>query len=117
MSESKELEVKEAAAKKAQELSGVLNVPVHPLVFKDDDGNFITGFIKEPARHVKLAVLDKSVMGGYSAASEMLGVILLKEHSDPRLSSERPEDDKLYLGAVMSAYDLVKFSVNQFKKK
>jgi hypothetical protein len=56
-------------------------------------------------------------MGGFSAAAEMLDSVLLKEHSDPRIYSERSEDDKIYLGAVMAAYDLVKFSVNTLKKK
>ena len=112
-----ETEVRQQAEEKANALALHLNTKVHPLVFKDENDVFITGFIKEPSRQVKLAVLDKSVMGGFSAASEMLDAILLKEHSDPRLSSERPEDDKIYLGAVMAAYDLVKFSINTFKKK
>jgi len=112
-----EIEAKKNAGEKAEMLSHQLNTKVHALVFKDEDDNFITGYIKEPSRQVKLAVLDKSVMGGFSAASEMLDAILLKEHSDPRLGSERPEDDKIYLGAVMAAYDLVKFNVNMFKKK
>jgi hypothetical protein len=112
-----ETDVKKQAEERAEQLSTQLNVKVHPLVFKDENDNFITGFIKEPSRQVKLAVLDKSVMGGFSAAGEMLDAILLKEYSDPRLASERPEDDKIYLGAVMASYDLIRFSVNTFKKK
>lgn len=103
---------------KADELSLSLGVKVHPIVFKEsEDSPEIVGFMKEPSRMVKLAVLDKSVMGGFSAAAEMLESVLLKEHSDPRIYSERTEDDKIYLGAVMAAYDLVKFSVNTAKKK
>jgi hypothetical protein len=103
---------------KAVELSQQLGVKVHAIVFKEDaDSTEVVGFIKEPSRAVKLAVLDKSVMGGFSAAAEMLDLILLKEHSDPRISSERSEDDKINLGAVMAAFDLVKFSTNTLKKK
>lgn len=109
---------KEIAEAKAKELSEQLGVKVYPLVFKEtEDSPEIIGFIKEPSRAVKLAVLDKSVMGGFSAAAEMLDIIILKEHSDPRITSERSEDDKIYLGAAMAAYDLVKFSQNLAKKK
>jgi hypothetical protein len=102
----------------AAELTAQLKVQVHAIVFKEnEDSPEIVGYIKEPSRAVKLAVLDKSVMGGFSAAAEMLDLVLLKEHSDPRISSERSEDDKIYLGAVMAAYDLVKFSTNTLKKK
>lgn len=109
---------KEEAEKKAGELSVSMSVKVHAIVFQESEGSEeVVGFIKEPSRMVKLAVLDKSVMGGFSAASEMLESVLLKEHSDPRIYSEKSEDDKIYLGAVMAAYDLVKFSVNTLKKK
>ena len=62
-------------------------------------------------------MLDKSVMGGYSAASEVLESVLLKEYSDTRIYSERTVDDSIYLGAVAAVYDLIKLSVNQAKKK
>ena len=109
---------KEEAEIKAGELSVSMGVKVHAIVFQEKEGDpEIVGFIKEPSRMVKLAVLDKSVMGGFSAASEMLESVLIKEHSDSRIYSEKSEDDKIYLGAVMAAYDLVKFSVNTLKKK
>lgn len=109
---------KEEAQIKADELTTSLGIKVHAIVFQESqDSTEVVGFIKEPSRMLKLAVLDKSVMGSFSAASEMLESVLLKEHSDPRIYSERSEDDKIYLGAVMAAYDLVKFSVNTLKKK
>jgi hypothetical protein len=73
--------------------------------------------VKEPSRAVKIAVMDKSLVGMYSASEQMLEVILIKEESDPRISSERSEDDKYYLGAVMEAYNLVKVAINQADKK
>lgn len=108
----------EEIQKKADELTAQLGVKVTPLLFKDaETGEEILGFIKEPSRQVKLAMLDKSMIGSFSAASEVLESILLKEHSDPRIFSEKSEDDRFYLGAVMAAYDRVKFSVNILKKK
>jgi hypothetical protein len=105
------------ANEKALELSEQLGVKVHPIVFKDKvTGEDIIGYLKEPNRAVKMAVLDKSVMGGFSAAQEMLEIILIKEHSNPRIYSDRPEDDEYNIGAVMAAFELVKFSVNSAKK-
>lgn len=109
---------KEEALKKAEDLSAQMNIKVHAVAFQEDENSpLIVGFIKEPSRMVKLAVLDKSMQGVFSAASEMLDGVLLKEHSDPRIYSEKSEDDKIYLGVVMAAYDLVKFSLNTLKKK
>jgi hypothetical protein len=103
---------------RAAQLSEKFGVKVHPLVFKDPESeNTIIGFMKEPSRQVKLAVLDKAVMGGFSAAAEMLETILIREESDPRIYSDKSEDDNIYLGAVMAAYNIVQFSVNQAKKK
>jgi hypothetical protein len=110
--------VAEMADIKAAELTEQLGVKVHPLVFKDEaTGQDIIGFIKEPSRQVKYAVLDKSMQGAFSAASEMLEAILIKEHSDPRIYSERAEDDQFNLGASMAAFQLVKLSANVAKKK
>lgn len=109
---------KEAAEQKAVELSQQLNTKVHPLVFMaSGEEDPVIGFVKEPNRQVKLAVLDKTLVGMYSAAAEMLDVIILKEHSDPRITSENPEHDKYYLGATMAAYELIKLAVNQIDKK
>lgn len=112
-----EKEVKEQVDAKAKELSESLKVQVHPIVFNAGDDDWVIGYLKEPTRQVKLAVLDKSIMGGFSAAGEALDAIIIKDQSDARLTSERSEDDKFYLGAVMAAYDLIKYSANVFKKK
>jgi hypothetical protein len=109
---------KEEAILKADELTKTLNVKVHPIVFQDNENSEpIIGFIKEPSRMVKLAVLDKSVMGGFSAAAEVLDSILIKEESDPRIYSENPEHDSIYLGAVSACYELITLNRNLLKKK
>lgn len=116
--ENKLQAAKEAAEQKAVELSQQLGAKVHPLVFTaSEEDEPVVGFVKEPSRAVKLAVLDKTLVGMYSAAAEMLDVIILKEHSDPRITSEKPEHDKYYLGATMAAYELIKLAVNQVDKK
>jgi hypothetical protein len=112
-------EAKATAAAKAKELSEQMNIRVHPLVFITDSkpAEVVVGYIKEPSRAVKIAVMDKSLVGMYSAASEALEGVLLKEHSDPRMLSERPEDDSVYLGAVLELYNLIKVSMNMADKK
>lgn len=108
----------EWANERAQQLTEQLNVKVHPIVFKEsEEAEPVIGFLKEPNRMVKLAVLDKTLMGSFSAAAEMLDVILIKDESDPRLYSEKPEHDKFYLGAVKAAQDLIQISIEQSAAK
>jgi hypothetical protein len=108
----------EEAVKKAEDLSVSMSKKVHAIFFKENkDGEEIVGFIKEPSRSLKLAVLDKAVQGMTSAAAQMLDSVLIKEESDPRIYSERSEDDEIYLGAVMAALDLIKVGQNTLKKK
>lgn len=108
----------ELAQAKAEELTLKLGIKVYPIVFRDEDTDEeLVGYLKEPARIVKLRVLDKALSGFVSAANELLDIIIIKEESDPRMYSERPEDDKFVIGATMAANDLIKSSINQFKKK
>lgn len=107
----------EEIGQKAEELSLKHGCKVHPILFTDGDGGDVVGFIKEPTRIVKMRALDKSFVSPVSAASELLDVCLIKEDSDSRIYSESQEHDHIYIGAAMAAMDLVKMSVNQFKKK
>lgn len=117
--ENTNLTALEAARQKAAEIGELLKTKVHPIVFKDPDtGKDIVGYLKEPSRLQKIAVMDKMYMSGaMSAASELYEVILLREYSDPRLYSENPEDDSVVLGGLQAASDLIKFLVNQFSSK
>lgn len=109
---------KEAAAARAQALSEELNAKVHPLVFHvEADADPVVGYIKEPSRAVKLAVMDKYAMGFYSACSQALDAIILKDHSDPRITSERAEDDLYYMGAVYAVSEMISFAANHVDKK
>lgn len=108
----------DTAYAKALQLSEDIKGKVHPLVFyADKDSEPVIGYVKDMPRSVKLAVMDKYAMGFYSACSQALDVILLKEHSDPRISSERSEDDLYYMGAVYAVSEMVQFASNQVDKK
>ncbi len=108
----------EEIEKKAAELSVKHGVKVIPIVFiGEDESDMVIGFIKEPPRVVKLRVMDKGLTQPVSAASEVVDAYLIKEESDARIYSEAPENDQYYIGATMAAYNLVKMSVDQFKKK
>lgn len=108
----------DTASTKAQALSEELKVKVHPIVFYvEKDKEPVIGFFREPNRMVKLAVMDKYATGFYSACAQALEACLIKEHSDPRISSERPEDDNYYMGAVMAISEKIEFAANQVDKK
>ncbi len=103
---------------KADELSAKHGCIVHPIVFQEgEDAEQIVGFLKEPPRHVKLRVLDKGMTSPMTASAEMVDAYLIREDSDARIWDEKPGNDKYYLGATMIANDLIKMSINQFKKK
>jgi hypothetical protein len=103
---------------KADELTAREGCKVHPLVFLDDNGDNIVGFVKEPIRIVKQRALDAAIQKGATvAAGELLEAILIKGDSDYRFYSEASEHDKYFLGASMACMDLIKISQDQFKKK
>jgi siroheme synthase len=106
----KDLSVQE----RAEELSKKYKTKVSPIVFIDEDTQEeIIGFIKEPARMVKLRVMDKAMTSPMTASSELFETIFLEEDSDKRIMSE----DTYYLGATMEAFKTVEMAVNTFKKK
>lgn len=103
---------------KAEELSKTHGCKVRPIIFKDDEtSEDVVGYVKEPSRLVKIRVMDKLVTSPITAAAELLDIILLKDDSDPRIYSEKPENDKYYLGASLAAVSLVQLSNDLFKKK
>ena len=106
------------AEARAQALSDELKIKVHPLIFSvNQNDDPVVGFIKEPSRAVKLAVMDKYAMGFYSACSQALDAIILQDYSDPRITSERSEDDPYYMGAVYAVSEMISFAVNHVDKK
>lgn len=102
---------------KAVELESKYGCKIHPIVFMTENEEQVIGYMKEPPRMVKLRVLDKSLTSPMTAAAECLESVLLRDESDPRILSEMPEHDKIYLGACMEASNIIQFSANQFKKK
>jgi hypothetical protein len=124
--EVKTAEVKTAeqlAEEKAEQLTKIYKetkgiFKVHPIVFRDEKtGDVITGFVKEPSRMAKMAVMDKALMGSFSAVEEILDSVLIKEESDQRMWSESQEFDDIRMGLVMAVYNLIRFKSNTLKKK
>src|ERR1017187_4088246 len=102
---------------KADDLTAQLKFKVHPIVLAGPDDTKIIGFIKEPSRLQKMAVLDKADRGMISAGGELLDVVILKEHSDPRIYSERSEDDQYYIAAALAGFATIKIAAHTLKKK
>lgn len=107
------------AKAKAEELTKREGVKVTPILFYQN-GNAddpIYGYLKAPTRVAKIAIMDKSEQSGnYSAGAEMLTFCLIKDQSDPRLYSEAPEHDDIFMGAILACQDLIQASVNMIKK-
>lgn len=101
---------------KANEIGTRIGANVIPMVF-EVEGEQIIGYLQEPPRFVKLKMLDKSISSPISAASDILDAYLIREESDPRIYSEKPENDKYYIGATFVANKSVQMAVDQFKKK
>ncbi len=90
------------SAAKAVELTKKLGVKVHFMSFITDPqaSDFVVGFVKEPSRLVKARAIDRVKQGNPSLAyQELLEIVLIKEESDPRITSEASENDKYNLGA------------------
>lgn len=97
-------------------LKGVYKV--HPIVFHDEKtGEDIVGYVKEPSRSAKMAVMDRAALGAYSVVEEILDSILIKEKSDPRMFSEDQANDSIHMGLVMAVYKLIEFKTNTASKK
>lgn len=101
---------------KAEELSKKLEIKIHPLLFMPE-GEEIVGFMKEPNREFKKICIDLFYKGQTTeAGSLILEAMLIKEESDERILSEKPEHDYIYLGALMEAIGIVKYIANAIKK-
>lgn len=118
MDEKKLKAAQNEAKQKAEKLSDELKVKVHPLVFfVEQDGEPVVGFLKEPNRMVKMACMDKYNHGFYTACGQVVETLLIKEHSDERILSEKPEHDNYFMGAVNVVSELITFAANQVDKK
>jgi len=100
---------------KAQQLSTRFGVKVHPFLLKNGDDQVI-GYVKEPSRLSKYRYLDKAMTGAMSAALELLEVCLIKEESDPRITSEAPENDIYNIGAATFCASLLNIATDSLKK-
>ena len=109
------LEINNHEAKRVR-LSKELGKEVHLCVFETEEKEEIVGFMKEPDRLVKMRALDMSLQSWTSAANILLETSLIKEHSDPRILDENPDNDKIYFGFLMKANELVKFYSEKQKK-
>ncbi len=107
----------EQIKEKAEKLKQEYGCEIHPIAFMLNETDQVVGFMKEPPRIVKLRVLDKSLTSPMTAAGECLESVLLEKESDPRILSEKPEHDKIFLGACVEATRIIEFCANTFKKK
>ena len=71
-----------------------------------------------PNRLAKMRILSKIVSGEFvETAAVMLPELILKEHSDPRLYSELPENDGYFIGAAMVLNKTLEVAIDLSEKK
>jgi hypothetical protein len=93
-----------------------LKSEVHAFELLTKDGDQVLGFMKEPDRIVKMRAIDISMQSFMQAGEILLKSSLIVDESDSRILSENPIHDKIYIGAVMKAQELVSYYVDQLKK-
>jgi hypothetical protein len=104
----------DAVFKSASEISTRIGSPVFGIALrKKNSEDIVIGFFKEPNRMAKLAVLDKSMQGAISAATELVDACFLPEESDSKILS----DDEFYLAATTKMLEKIKIADDVFKKK
>lgn len=106
----------EAISNKAVELSNELKCKVTPFAFIHEGENVI-GYLREPDRLTKMRAIDLCEQSRTQAGALILISCLIQEHSDRRILEERPENDKIYLGAIDFAVNQVTYYNELLKKK
>lgn len=103
---------------KASELEKEHKCKVHPIIFQaSKDSEKIVGYIKEPARIVKMRALNKGEIDKMGAGADILECTLIKEASDARIYSEASENDAIYIGACVAALKRIDVMMDVYKKK
>lgn len=102
---------------KAAELTESLKCPVHPFVFLLQGKERVAGYVREPDRMEKIQYLDRVNISPASAAMNLLEACLVKDASDPRITSEDREFDSLHLGAITFIQNLMVLNYDVYKKK
>lgn len=105
---------------KAQELEVTMKCKIHPilLVESEDPLDLVIGFLKAPAREIKIKAIDMiRNEGAIQAGSLLLNACLVKAESDPRLGDPNSDYDELNIGAMGAATKVVEFRIDVSKKK
>ncbi len=101
---------------KAAELSEKFKCNVKPFAFIHNEENVI-GYLKEPDRLTKMRAIDMCEQSRTQAGALILVTCLIQEESDKRILEEKPENDKIYLGAIDFAVGQVTMYNELLKKK
>lgn len=110
--------INEIVEAKIAELKAKYSCNIIPLVFRDKDGGYVVGYLKEPTRTLKLSLMDKyAQQEAYSGAAPIFDLCILREESDARIYSEAPENDVYYIAALSQINSLVMVAQPVFKKK
>ena len=97
---AKNLTDKQIETKRA-ELETKLGRTVYVFMFLTREGEQIIGYVKDPERLVKMRAMDMLMQSLSGSCEMLLKACLIAEESSPRLSSEKAEDDKVFISALL----------------
>ena len=82
-----------------------------------DKNDFVLMYLQNPSREAKRTIMDEIMKSPTSAGRLYIECALLKEDSDPRVSSSLAENDAIVMGAELACVPLIELYQTDIKKK
>lgn len=115
------LEQIEERRKEVSELLG--GIKVHAFAYEEtEEHGQVLAFLREPTLHVKLRALDsigvtEKANNLFGTGSTLVDSLLIREYSDPRITSGNTDFDMYVVALAAEAVGLCKAATNIIKKK
>lgn len=93
-------------------------IKVFDWTFGNEETGEVRVFVRQPNRYVKNAAIDEQLVSDTKAKHTLFETCVIKEHTDKRVTDEKPENDKFYYAVLMKMDSLIEwYSIDFLKKK
>ena len=93
-------------------------IKVFDWTFGNDETGDVQVFVREPNRYAKNAAIDEMNISETKSKELLFSVCVIKEHTDPRITDGKPENDMFYYAVLMKMDSLINwYSIDFLKKK
>ncbi len=114
-------EANEFGLNRAKELQDKFGRRVEHMLIKNDidgDNEWILGYLKDPPRPLKMEALDRITKEGeFKSGEYILSISLIREESDPILSSGDYKYEDILMGAFYASQKILKINLDVASKK